>query len=280
MAAAQKTEINIPGPVIFGGILLVAVLAILIINPFYIVSAGERAIVLEFGKPQPDAIAEGIHVRIPIYQSIVKTDIRTQKYEADLSAASKDLQTVSTKIAINYRVNSGSVVELYKTVGTDFASKIIVPIEQEANKAVTAQYTAEELVTKREEVREKMKALLTERLTPRGIIVEEFSIVNFDFSASFNSAIEAKVTAEQEALAAKNKLEQVKFEAAATLAVKEAEAEGLRAQKEQITPDLLELRRIEVSKIMAEKWNGAYPTTYMTFGDSGATPLINIPTSG
>jgi len=274
----QKTQVEVPGLVIVGGILLVAIIAILLVNPFYIVNAGERAVVLEFGKPQPVAVAEGLHLRIPIYQTIVKMDTRTQKYEADLSAASKDLQTVSTKIAINYRVNPESVVELYKTVGVDFAAKIIQPIEQEANKATTAQYTAEELITKREEVRDTMKVLLVDRLATRGIKVEELSIVNFDFSASFNAAIEAKVTAQQQALAAQNKLEQVKFEAQQQLVVKEAEAEGLRAQKEQITPDLLELRRIEVAKIMAERWNGAYPLTYMTMGD-GATPLISIPTS-
>jgi regulator of protease activity HflC (stomatin/prohibitin superfamily) len=229
--AKEKTQIEVPGIVITGGVLIGLILLILIVNPFYMVSAGERAIVLEFGKPQPLAVAEGLHLRIPIYQTIVKMDTRTQKYEAELSAASKDLQTVSTKIAINYRVNPESVVELYKTVGIDYASKIIQPIEQEANKAMTARYTAEELITKREEVRDGMKALLVERLIARGIKVEELSIVNFDFSASFNSAIEAKVTAEQQALKAQRDLERVKFESQQQLAVKEAEAQGLKAQK-------------------------------------------------
>jgi regulator of protease activity HflC (stomatin/prohibitin superfamily) len=274
---AKETELNIPGPIVVGVVLLVAVIGILIINPFYMVSAGERAIVLEFGKPQPVAVAEGLHFRIPIYQNIVKMDTRTQKYEADLSAASKDLQTVSTKIAINYRVDQNSVVDLYKTVGVDYAAKIIQPIEQEANKATTAQYTAEELVTKRDDVRDKMKTILTERLAVRGIIVEEISIVNFDFSASFNQAIEAKVTAEQQALAAKNKLEQVKFEAAQQLAIKEAEAAGLKAQKEQVTPELIELRKIEVEKIKWEKWNGQLPTYMMSMGSS-AVPLVQMPT--
>ncbi len=276
MVKEQKTQVNIPAPVIFGGVIVVAILAILLANPFYTVAAGERAIVLEFGKPQPVAMSEGLHFRIPIYQSIVKTDIKTQKYEADLSAASKDLQTVSTKIAINYRVSSDSVVELYKTVGVDYSIKVIQPIEQEANKAITALYTAEELITKREEVKSKMKDLLTERLTPRGIVVEEMSIVNFDFSASFNEAIEKKVTAEQNALAAKNKLEQVKYEADQRITQATAEAEAIKIQAQAIQSqggaNYVQLKWVE-------KWNGAQPVTLMNTGGSTGT-LISIPVTG
>ncbi len=268
-------QIEIPSLVVIGILLLVGVVAILLVNPFYTVSAGERAIVLEWGKPQDVAMAEGLHFKIPIYQSIVKTDIRTQKYEADLSAASKDMQTVSTKIAINYRLDSASVVTMYKSVGLDYAAKIVQPTEQEVNKAATAQFTAEELITKREEVREKMKILLIEKLSPRGIIVEEINIVDFDFSPSFNAAIEAKVTAEQEALTQKNKLEQIKYEADQRVAQAEGEAKAIKAQAEAIRAqggsEYIALQWIK-------QWDGKLPTM-MLDGDS-STMMVQLPTSG
>jgi len=202
--------------------------------------------------------------------------VQTQKYEADLSAASKDLQTVSTKIAINYRVNDASVVELYRTVGVDYSVKVIQPLEQEANKAITAEFTAEELITKREEVKNRMKSLLVERLAPRGIIVEELSIVNFDFSESFNAAIENKVTMQQNALAAQNKLEQVKFEAEQRVAQATAEAEAIKIQASAIQAqggaNYVQLKWVE-------KWNGVQPVTMMTTG-ANTGMLINIPAQG
>jgi regulator of protease activity HflC (stomatin/prohibitin superfamily) len=238
---------------------------------FYIVDAGERAVLLTWGKASSNSYGPGLHFKIPIAQDAVKFDIKTQKYEAEASAASKDLQTVTTKMAINYRLLPETVPSMYSTVGTDYSSRIIQPLEQEIVKATTSKYTAEELIIKREEVREDIKNTMKERLAPRGIIVEEVSIVNFDFSPSFNSAIEAKVTAEQSALAAKNKLEQVKFEALQKVESAKAEAESLRLQKQEVTPELIRLREIEVQRIAVEKWNGQLPSV-----TGGAMPFIDV----
>ena len=264
-------QINI-GAIIWTAVLCLFAV-ILFFNCFYIVSAGERGVLSTFGDPSMDAKAEGLHFKIPIVQSIVIMDVKTQKYEADLSAASKDLQTVNTKIAINYHVVPESVPVLYKTIGTNYRESVIYPLEQETNKAATAQFTAEELITKREQVREIMKANLQEKLLPRGIIVEEISIVNFDFSPSFNEAIERKVTAEQNALAAKNKLEQIKFEAEQKVVAATAEAEALRLQKEQVSPELIQLRQLEVQKLALERWNGILPQI-----TGGVIPFIDVST--
>jgi regulator of protease activity HflC (stomatin/prohibitin superfamily) len=197
-------------------------------------------------------------------------DVKTQKYEADLSAASKDLQTVSTKIAINYRLVPESVPVIYKTIGTNYRESVIYPLEQEANKAATAQFTAEELITKREQVREMMKINLQEKLTSRGIIIEEVSIVNFDFSKSFNEAIEAKVTAEQNALAAKNKLEQVKYEAEQRITQATAEAEAIKIQSQAIQQN----GGTEYVQLQAIKqWNGVMPQV-----TGGVMPFIDVNT--
>jgi len=246
-------------------------LAIVLLDSLYVVNAGERGVLLTFGSVNMEPSSEGLHLKIPFVQAVKLMDVKTQKYEADLSAASKDLQIVNTKIAINYHLVPENVPNLYKTVGIGYRENVIYPLEQEANKAATAQFTAEELITKREQVREMMKINLQEKLVQRGIIIEEVSIVNFDFSVSFNEAIEKKVTAEQNALAAKNKLEQIKYEAEQKVVTATAEAEALRLQKEQVSSQLIQLRQLEVQKLAIDKWNGVMPQI-----TGGVMPFIDV----
>jgi regulator of protease activity HflC (stomatin/prohibitin superfamily) len=147
-----------------------------------------------------------------------------------------------------------------------YVPKIIDPVIQEAVKSGMARFTAEELITKRPEVKEVIEGIMSETLNKRGIRVIDFNIVNFNFSAAFDNAIEAKVTAEQEALAAKNKLEQIKFEAqqAVESAKGRAEAIEIEAKALRNSPDILELRAIE-------KWNGVLP---QVTGES--VPFVNL----
>jgi regulator of protease activity HflC (stomatin/prohibitin superfamily) len=271
MGNAGKAGKNIGGFVVTGFIFLVVV--ILFFNSFYIVSAGERGILSTFGDPNMNAKTEGLHLMIPIVQGAVIMDVKTQKYEADASAASNDLQVVTTKIAVNYHLTPESVPSLYKNIGLDYRERVIQPAVQEVVKASTAKYTAEQLLTKRAECKEAILQGLKDRLLERGIIVEDISIVNFDFSQSFNEAIEAKVTAEQNALAAKNKLEQVKFEAEMTVTKAKAEAEALSLQKAQVSAELIQLRQLEVQKLAIEKWNGVMPQI-----TGGVMPFIDINT--
>jgi len=253
------------------GIIIGLVIVILLFFSIFIVNAGERGVVLTFGKPNEIASSEGLHFKIPFAQRVIKMDVKTQKYEADAGAASKDLQVVSTKIAVNYHLVPEWTPQLYQEIGVAYQDRVIQPAVQEVVKASTAKFTAEELITRRAEVKEDIKQLLKERLQERGIVVEDISITNFDFSDSFNSAIEAKVTAEQNALQAKNKLEQIKYEAEQTVTKAEAEAEALRVQKQQITPDLIKLREIEVQRTAIEKWNGELPQV-----TGGAIPFIDF----
>jgi regulator of protease activity HflC (stomatin/prohibitin superfamily) len=173
---------------------------------------------------------------------------------------------VKIEAALNYHPVPEKVAELYKTVGEQYMQRIVDPSMQETIKAVVAQYTAEELVTKRELVRVAIGKLLTEKLDPHGIRVEAFNIVDFDFSGAFNAAIEAKVTAEQQALAAKNKLAQVEFEAQQKVAEAKGKAEAMRVESEALakTPQILELRALE-------KWDGKLP--HVT---GGTIPFINV----
>lgn len=257
---------------------LLGVLVIILISSFYTIPAGKRGVLLTFGKPSMEAIGEGLHIKVPLIQQIVKVDIKTQKYEADASAASRDLQVVTSKIATNYHLVGDSVPKLYQEIGLDYAAKVIMPMEQEVVKATTAKFTAEELITKREDVRVEIKQLLTERLAVRGIIVEEVSIVNFDFSPAFNTAIEAKVTNEQKALAAKNKLLQVEYEAQQRVTQAKGEADAIAIQAQAINAqggkDYVQLQAIA-------KWSGNLPvfvgSQNMPFiGDLGSYLTDNI----
>jgi len=240
--------------ILIGSIGVIAL--IIILGSFYIVDAGQRAVLITLGNPSMSEIAEGLHFKFPLIQSVVIMDVKTQKDELDSSAASKDLQTVTAKIAINYHLTPSEVPRLYKEIGTDYVNRVLNPAIQEIVKASTAQFTAEELITKREEVIEKITSMLQERMASRGIIVERVLVTNFDFSATFNAAIEAKVTAEQNALAAKNKLEQVKYEADQAIAAAEGKAKAIQVEGDALrnNPQVATLRAIE-------KWDGIAPTT-------------------
>lgn len=261
----KSKEVKLSGKVIGYGILVIFVL-ILLFNSFYTISAGYRGIVLTFQSPSMTPVAEGLHVKIPFIQSVVKMDTKTQKDELDASAASKDLQTVTAKIAINYHLTQSEVPRLYREIGIDYVSRVLNPAIQEVVKASTAQFTAEELITKREEVIDKITLMLKERMADRGIIVERVLITNFDFSKSFNDAIEAKVTAEQNALAAKNKLEQVKYEAQQAIEAAQGKAKAIQVEGDALrsSPQVTELRAIE-------KWDGHLPQV-----TGGAIPFINL----
>lgn len=261
---------NQEGDPLIGKIIVHATLLIFIVvalfSSFGTVGAGERGIKTRFGAVTGHIYDAGLYFKTPFIEKVVAMNVQTQKEQATATAASSDLQNVNATIAVNYSVDPAQVATIYKTIGVDFKERIIDPAIQETVKAITANFTAEELITKREEVRDQIQAKLTEKLKGFGILVESFSIVDFNFSKSFNDAIEAKVTAEQDALAAKNKLSQVQYEA--QQAVEEATGKAKSTQIEgdalRSNPQVLQLRAIE-------KWNGVLPTV-----TGGNIPLINI----
>lgn len=248
--------------------ILCAAIAFGAMGSCYMVSAGERAVLLTFGKPDMEAMSEGLHAKIPLVQSVKIMNVKTLKYATKSDASSTDLQIVSTEIAVNYHVSPEKVPMIYKEVGLAYQDTIIQPAVQECVKACTAQFKAEELITKREIVKDKIDQMLRERLAKRGIVVESVAITHFDFSKNFNEAIEAKVTAEQNALAAKNKLEQVRYEAEQTITRAKAEAEAIKIQAEAIQAqggkDYVQLKAVE-------KWDGRMPTY-----TGAATPFIDL----
>lgn len=221
---------------ILGGI-VVFVLFILgtIFSSFTLIGAGERGVVTRLGAVQEEILDEGFNFKTPWIEDVVKMDVSVQKAEREADSASKDLQTITTTVAVNYHLNPLMVNDVYQNFKSSYEVNILEPAIQESVKAATSLFTAEELITDRPAVREQMLLAMRESVERYGVIIDGMSIVNFSFSPSFDTAVEAKVTAEQEALAAENKLKQVEFEAQQAVVSAQAEAESIRIQAEAIT---------------------------------------------
>jgi regulator of protease activity HflC (stomatin/prohibitin superfamily) len=195
------------------GVALVVILGSLVFGSFTTIPAGHRGVVIRFSAVTGRILDEGLQTKLPFLESVVKMSVQTQKYEADSSAVTNDLQDVSTTIALNWHLDPGMAAEVYRTLGLQFINRIAAPAIQETIKQVTAQYNAEDLILRRDEVKNDIAESLSIRLAERGIVTEMLSITNFQFSATFTAAIESKVAAEQAVLEALNTLERVKVEA-------------------------------------------------------------------
>ena len=248
------------------GAVCVLVLIAVASSCFTVVKAGHTGVVMTFGAVEDKVMSEGLNFKIPFIQSVVQMNNRTQKTETEGTASSKDLQIISYVVAVNYHVNDSSSASLYQNVGMDYGSVVIVPAIQESIKAVTAQYTAEELITKRQAVGDQIKSALSEKINQYGINVEIFNIVNFDFSDEFNAAVEAKQTAQQNALKAEQDLARIEVEAKQKITQAEAEAQSIKLIQDALakSPDYVEY-------IKWNKWDGKLPTV---MGDNGV--LLNM----
>ena len=234
----------------------------IIAGSFTTIPAGHRGVVIRFSAVTGTILGEGLQTKLPFLDSVVKMSVQTEKYETGAASASRDLQDVSTTIALNWRLDPSMAAEVYRTLGLEFINRIAAPAVQETIKQVTAKYIAEDLILKRETVKNEIQENLSSRLLQRGIITETVSITEFKFSPTFVAAIEAKVAAEQAVWEAKNKLDRVKVEAEqrkaeaigeadARIAKAEGEAEYIRvvtdaqvaannAIAESLTPQVLQ----------------------------------------
>lgn len=245
------------------GILLVVFL-IIGLNCITTVPTGFVGVKTRFGKVQNDVIQEGLNTKAPFIEKIVKIDCKTKKIEQSTEASSKDLQTVTTSIAVNYNVNKDTANTLYKEIGTDYENIIINPAMLEAIKQAIAQYTAEELITKRSDVSDEIQEILTEKITDKGFTITEFNITNIDFSESYDQAIEAKAVKQQEVQTAQAELEKQRIQNEKEISVAEKDAKVMELQNQQITENTLRLKALEVQQSFINKWNGGLPQTMLS----------------
>jgi prohibitin 2 len=253
--------------------IIVAIVLVVILAPFKTIGATERGVVLRFGEVNR-TMQPGLNFKMPLVERVRVLDVATQKEEVTAAAASKDLQSVSSVIAVNYNLQPDKVAEIWSQFAGNEKEVVIAPAVQESVKAATAKYTAEELITKRELVKQDIITTLKERLSQSNISVSNVSIVNFDFSPAFNESVEAKVKAVQDALAAENKLKQVEFEARQQIETAKATAQSIRLQSEAASNQkYVELKQLEVQLEFAKKWNGVLPANL--YG-SAPIPFLQI----
>lgn len=243
---------------IIGGLLAAAVV---------IVPSGSRAVLLRFGAAYGD-LAEGIHLITPGMDTTVLMETRTQKEESKATAASRDLQTVTTSLALNFHIDPSRIATIYRNVGTEYNSRIIDPAVQESLKTVTAKYTAEELIKSRAQVKSEVEQDITGRLKAYDIIVEPagLSITNFDFSPEFNHAIEAKQVAQQEAEKQKYVLQQAELQKQTDVTKAEGTAQAAKLNAESLK---VQGGALVIAREWIEKWDGKLPSVSASSGGGG-----------
>ncbi|MEG3921929.1 MULTISPECIES: prohibitin family protein [unclassified Microcoleus] len=270
MKTVQSVQYNL-ALYLVGGI--VFIIAALILRPFALVGAGERGVMMRFGKVQDVILDEGIHPILPIFTSVKTLSVRVQKTDLKADAASKDLQSITTDLAVNWNVDPAKVNQVFQQVGDEeqIVTSILSPAISEVLKAATSKKTAEEIITKRTELKTEIDNSLKKRLEPYGVIVRDVSLINFGFSPEFSKAIESKQIAEQEAKQAEFTVQKATQDAQAEINRAKGKAEAQRLQRQTLTAEILQQQAIE-------KWNGQFPTV---MGGGGTLPLINIapPTS-
>ncbi len=250
---------------------VVIVLAVIIValNCFTIVEAGHTGVVVTLGKVNDGVLQEGMHAKLPFVQDVVKIDNRIVKLNVSTEAFSKDLQSVSTELAVNYRVDRDKSFSIYKNIGANYETVLLEPAVNEVLKAITARYTAEESVTNRAVISEGLVSGLNDKLNSIGLYVTDVNIINFDFSEAFINAIEEKQIAQQQLLKAETDKQTAITNAQAaaeTVRIKaQAEAEANKTISESLTAIMLEYSKIE-------KWNGVLPTVM----GGEASPIIDM----
>ena len=258
--------------------------AVFVFSAFGTIDAGERGVKTRLGAIT-GTIDPGLYFKMPFIEKVKAMEVKTRTINYDkngtegdatdtskLSGASKDLQDVWIGVVVNYHIDPAKVDMIYSQYRSveNYESNVIEPVIREVVKSTSAQYTAEELVTKRAEYSDKVNLTLAEKFTAKDAVLERFSVTNFEFSQAFTQAIEGKVTAVQNAEASKNKLEQIKFEAQQKIETAKAEAESIRIQANAINSqggaDYVQLKAIE-------KWNGNLPTQMIP---GSTVPFINL----
>lgn len=239
-----------------------AILFLIGANSYYILNLGEVGIHLRLGRVISEDTVSGIYFKFPIIDTISKLNVRIQKCIIETDSLSKDLQSVSIGVALNYKIEDA--ISLYREVGANFEEIIVNPLAQESIKAIVARYTAEELIQERHQAKDQVLEDIKNRLVHRYIKLIDFNFIHIDFHKEFMKAVEDKQIAQQAAMTEKNLTEKVKQKIIQQKSLADAEAYSLNVVKQTITPELIELKKIE-------KWNGALPT-YM----GSSTPLINI----
>lgn len=258
----------------FSGKLLLPIIAVAVailgFSSFFIVPPGEVAIKTRLGSIV-DSYSEGMHFKLPFFESITKFSIQIQRADIKTQAFSKDLQTMNAHLVVNHRIQKETAVSIFRNLGPSYVSNIVDPAVQEVFKAIAARYSAERVISERNDLVLEINKEVKERLTLKEIVVTDISVTDLDFTDQFLKAVEDKQVAEQQAKMSEKLVEKAKRDAEQAIAKSRGEAEALRMQREQVTPQLIELRKVDAQLKAIEKWNGVLPG-YV----GGGVPFVSI----
>lgn len=245
--------------------------SVIMLSACSVVGPGERGVRVSLGKAGNEVLQSGAYVWVPFLYGMQTLNVQIQKNEVETSASSKDMQEITTHLAINWSLTPDKVVDVYKTIGDedDIVNRIIQPAVSEALKAASAKKTAEEILNKRLELKTEIDTMLKERLSKYGVTLNDVSIVNLTFSKEFTDAVERKQIAEQRSKQSIYEAEKAEHDAVSMVNTAKGQAEAQRLLKATISPEVLKMRYLE-------KWDGKLPTV-MT-GSGGGAMLFQVNT--
>ena len=264
---------------IAAAVVTIIVIIVIMAESIVIVDAGHRGVVLYLGAVENRVLGEGVHFIAPFLEQVVPMEVRTQKFQAEATAASNDLQEVQTVIALNYRIDPTEANKIYQILGVNYADRVISPTIQESVKASVAKFNAEELITKRETAKSVIANAISNTLSSNDIQTQNVFITDFKFSDAFATQIEQKVVAFQKFLTEQNNLRSIQVVANQTVAQAEGQARATAAkatgesqaikiitQQLKESPEYLQWQAIS-------KWNGQMPYAVGT----GGLPFFQLP---
>jgi regulator of protease activity HflC (stomatin/prohibitin superfamily) len=260
-------QMNMPNKSRAVGIAVVIFLVFTIVaGGFVTVGPGQRGVLMTWGAVQAGVLDPGLHLKIPFAQSVAKMDVQVQNSQAAETAASLDLQDVTSTVATNWHILPPDAEWVYQRIGNEAAlvDKIIKPAISNSVKAVTARYNAEDLITHRDQVRGEIEAQITSELKPYRLVVDSVNITDFHFSTQYAQAIEQKQVAQQRAQQAQYELQQAKVVAEQKIVEAHAQAEAQKLLQETITPEIIQQQAVA-------KWDGHLPEV---LGSSGVLPFL------
>jgi prohibitin 1 len=245
----------------------------LFLNPIVLVGPGERGVVNHFGAVESTPLSEGIHVVVPVRDRVTLLDVKVQKHEVPAKGSTKDLQDLKAVFAVNFALKPDIVARTFQQQGnlSEIVERIVAPQTQEAFKTAVAQFTAEESIVKRPELKDSFDKILGERLNKYGIEVYDTSVVDIQFSVEFAQAVESKQVAEQESQRAVYIAQKAEQEAQGRINQATGEAEAQRLLQQSLDPNILRKQELDNQRLAIEKWNGQLPNV-----NSGVVPFLNL----
>jgi regulator of protease activity HflC (stomatin/prohibitin superfamily) len=247
--------------------LLIAFLVVVaLFSTFVTIGPGERGVLMTFGAVSHVVLDPGLHMKVPFIQTVKKINVQIQKTDATETAASRDLQDITTEVAVNWSIDPADAEWVYQRLGDEAAlsSKVIDPVVSNAVKAVTAKYNAEDLVEKRDLIADQIKTQIVNALAAYKVQVQGVNITNFRFSQEYTQAIEQKQVAQQRAQQAQYDLERIKVQAQQEIAQAQGRAQAQKLLQASLTPEIIQMKAVD-------KWNGVLP---QVIGGNGAIPMI------